>query len=111
LAAAALQRRQIAIADLLFSALYCASSMALRNTTATHWQGADELCAQSSSGLNPSSSQWSIARRMVDHIVALRAGGRDEVANLERRTREDHALETTFDMVRCRLKRKAATEY
>jgi 5-methylcytosine-specific restriction endonuclease McrA len=31
----------------------------------------------------------------VDHVIALCSGGRDEIANLEWRTREDHALKTS----------------
>jgi hypothetical protein len=43
----------------------------------------------------------------ADHVIALCSGGRDEVANLEWRTREDHALKTKFDTMRCRQKRSA----
>ena len=46
----------------------------------------------------------------ADHIIALCSGGRDEVANLEWRTREDHALKTKFDTMHCRLKRTAAKQ-
>jgi hypothetical protein len=38
-------------------------------------------------------------------MIALCLGRRDEIANLEWRTREDHALKTNFDVMRCRLKR------
>jgi len=46
----------------------------------------------------------------VDHIIALCSGGRDEVANLEWRTKEDHSLKTKFDVMQCRLKRTAAKQ-
>lgn len=46
----------------------------------------------------------------ADHVIALCSGRRDEVANLEWRTRADHALKTKFDTMRCRLKRASAAE-
>jgi len=39
---------------------------------------------------------------------SLCSGGRDEVANHEWRTRDDHALKTKFDIVQCLLKRTKA---
>jgi hypothetical protein len=43
----------------------------------------------------------------ADHVIALCSGGRDEVANLEWRRKEDHTIKTKFDTMRCQLNRGA----